>query len=433
MFGTLLKAQETSPTLVLAHASIGDEGVLEIAHFLAASRCLVHLDLTANGISSTGALHLAKALKQNRTLESLVLNHNKIGDGGDAGLVALCRALHGNETLRHLDLRHNGLSGALNAVCLGEMLQNNTHLTHLELSWNALDPAGGQVLLDHVSQNTSLFDCQLTGCKVADETLLGIAQLLHRNRRAKGAEMQAGPYRCTLDRNPGRSTLSQILDQTGLHLPQDGHHHITASSLKNKVVAKQRTEELISMLIDWRDTHREHGLGADTSHVQELIDCLEGKQREVENQRDEAEKVRERTALLIQGSHDREMRYRGDIATAQDKLRGYALEHEELKAILNRQGEELSLWRETLDQVTRDLEQTKRSTEAEEGRLKNDLAIVEAERRELDEHMKHLKERSQQRERENAQLRAKVEQVREGVVTLHRNAPLVEALKSGCR
>lgn len=116
-----------------------------------------------------------------------------------------------------------------------------------------------------------------------------------------------------------------------------------------------------------------------------------------------------------------------------DQLRGYALEHEELKAILNRQGEELSLWRETLDQVTRDLEQTKRSTEAEEGRLKNDLAIVEAERRELDEHMKHLKEQSQQRERENAQLRAKVEQVREGVVTLHRNAPLVEALKSGCR
>merc|ERR1719171_2870571 len=106
-------------------------------------------------------MHLAKALKQNQTLTSLVLKHNRIGEDGEAGLASLCRAVQDSAHLRHLDLKRNGISGALAATCLGEMLHGNRHLTHLELSWNPIDPAGGQVLLQHLQRNTTLFDCQM--------------------------------------------------------------------------------------------------------------------------------------------------------------------------------------------------------------------------------------------------------------------------------
>lgn len=215
MFGTFLKAQETSPTLVLNHAKMGDDGAREVAHFVAPNTHLVRLDLSGNEITSTGAKHLAGAVKQSVTLESLVLKHNRIGEAGEIGLAALCRAAVACSSLRHLDLRHNSLTGALAATCLGEMLSGNEHLTHLELSWNPLDPAGGQVLLEHLRRNTTLFDCQLSGCNIPQETLLHIAELLLRNRRANGADLAAGPFMATIDPGFGSTGVRSMARARG--------------------------------------------------------------------------------------------------------------------------------------------------------------------------------------------------------------------------
>merc|ERR1712107_543655 len=109
------------------------------------------------------------------------------------------------------------MGGAKAAEVIGEMLRCNAHMTHLELSWNALEPEGGQVLFQNIRVNTTLFDCQLTGCRIADETLLAIAELLHRNRKAKGADLQAGPYQACVDWATGPQTSALLRGLGGPH------------------------------------------------------------------------------------------------------------------------------------------------------------------------------------------------------------------------
>jgi len=415
MLGNYLRAQETSPTLSIAYAGIGDEGALEIAHFLVQSKHLRRLDLRGNGITSTGALHLAKAVKQNHTLESLVLKHNKIGEEGEAGLAAICRALCGNETLRHLDLRHNTLTGSTAATHLGEMLKANTHLSHLEISWNALEPEGGQVLMDHISMNTTLFDCQLTSCGIAQETLLGIAQLLLRNRKAKAADLQAGPYEAHVARQGLPFNAEPPVDRGITDMKQE---QIASPLLdpQNLVVCDDRTNEFMMRLLKWQQSP---GRSAnDMAHCQELYEYLAVAQRQAAEDREVAQNADEHLSLLGESFRDRELRYRRDIAAAQDKLLDYANERQGLMGIFTRYTEELNLLREQNVQVHQELESDQRRYEAEEARAQGDLQLVTAERKELTKRLEHLEEQRDWLEKETNRLNGRSMRLREGIVLL---------------
>ncbi|RLN53556.1 hypothetical protein BBJ29_009856 [Phytophthora kernoviae] len=69
---------------------------------------LVFLSLRANGITSRGAVAMARALRTNKTLEALNLFQNCIGD---AGARAFAHALPFNTTLKTLSLASNQLTG----------------------------------------------------------------------------------------------------------------------------------------------------------------------------------------------------------------------------------------------------------------------------------------------------------------------------------
>mmetsp|Transcript_98371 Transcript_98371/g.267032 ORF Transcript_98371/g.267032 Transcript_98371/m.267032 type:complete len:522 (-) Transcript_98371:69-1634(-) len=408
MYATFLKAQERSPSLVLAHAGIGDAGAHEIARHLADSQCLVHLDLSGCGIGPTGAGHLAKALKINRTLESLVLQHNRIGEGGEEGLAELCRALRGRTALKHLDLRHNGLCGIMAGSVIGELLRHNESLTHLELSWNALEPGGGHSIWTALQMNTTLFDCQLTSCQIAEETLVGIAELLYRNRRAKGANMQAGPYKAlpipdTLRR--GRGT--------------DTGHPCTGDSAAARAVAvtPERTAELLERLAAWRIAKRDQGQLAETARVQELMGHLDQGQRELQEARRATEEVKEHTRLLAEGFQARELRYRGERSAAQDKLVDYENEMLSLRAVHRRLADQLGLQKDRGEQVKLDFARLQGFLEAEDRRLRTDLANVGRERKELEEHLRGWQAKLALVEEEHATLRSKMDRAR--AHTLH--------------
>jgi len=426
VFGTFLKAQEDSPTLTLAYAGLGDEGVLEIAHFLGRSTCLIRLDLTGNDIGSTGAFHLAKALKINLTLESLILKHNNLGED-EAGIAALCRALHGNQSLRHLDLRRNILGGALVTACVGELLQHNRHLTHLELSWNLLEPTGGHELLKNIQLNTTLFDCQLTGCRIAHETLIEIARLLHRNRKVKGANMMAGPFqacieRCIPDGKPENSTRG-ALDECVLAVGGVSMLGRTAQSamthpqmLTGMVISNERTNELMTRLIKWIESasvSRE-----DAAQAREMYEYLRDAQNQLIQDRNVVEGVHNHSRLLGEGFRERELRYRKDIAAAQAMLQDYATERQGLAGIFSRFSEELQARREASAQEGRDLETDRRQQEANEGQLKNELAIVVADKREVAMRLEALEAKSQKLEDEYRALNARAERLRSDIVLL---------------
>ena len=55
------------------------------------------LDLSNNGVNNDGARRLSEALVQNRTLEELTLNGNRVGLNG---IISLFKALNTNDCLR---------------------------------------------------------------------------------------------------------------------------------------------------------------------------------------------------------------------------------------------------------------------------------------------------------------------------------------------
>lgn len=407
-----LNAQETSPTLTLTYAGVSDEGILEIANFLARSRHLVRLDLTGNDLSSTGVFHLAKAIKQNHTLESLVLKHNRLGQEGATGLETLCRALYGNETMRHLDLRHCGLSGENAAAAIGELLKNNTHLTHLELSWNPIEVAGGQALLQYFRFNTTLFDCQLTGCRIADETLLGLAQLLHRNRKAKGADMQAGPYRALIDT---ADTRGNVVIGDGMEIPYSAPERAPAAS-SSMVVSSTTTYEFMSRLLKYQSAP--HVSPQDSTLALELYHHLDVGHKELERNGDVVENMHKHLKAVGEGFRDRELRYRRNIAVGQQKLMEDKREALELRGIMSRRSEELQLSRDLQAQLILDRDRDRREFEAEEGQMRHTLATTVAEQKELAKRLTELQERLRRQEEENAELRSRTVRLREGVTLL---------------
>ncbi|KAE9218774.1 hypothetical protein PF004_g13789 [Phytophthora fragariae] len=86
-----------------------EEDTSEIfAQLLTEGSALVFLSLRANGITSRGAVALAKAVRRNKTLEALNLFQNSIGD---AGARAFAHALPLNTTLKTLSLVNNKISG----------------------------------------------------------------------------------------------------------------------------------------------------------------------------------------------------------------------------------------------------------------------------------------------------------------------------------
>lgn len=430
MFGTFLKAQECSQTLVLAHAGIGDHGALEVARFIASNTKLLRLDLTGNGISATGVAHLAGALRQNIALESLVLRHNRLGEGGAVGFQTLCRAVRSNEVLQHLDLRHNNLSGALGAACIGELLVGNAVLTHIELSWNPLDPAGGQVLLDHLKQNTTLFDCQLTGCGIAEETLLEIAQVLRRNRVARGANMQAGPYLLSLEHGGAARGLASSppgVGRTwhGVYGEDRGADGDPAPGLTSSghfsgmVVSSSRTEELRNKLTDWRFARIRRG--EDAPDVQELLELLNKGQAKLDEEVVGVENLRIHLQCLTRGFQDRVLRYQSDVDIKQALLLDFQREKRELGAIQQRASDELALQREAWEQAHELAVAVRRRSEVEEVASNADLANVLRDKSACEARLRELTAKLEHQEAENKQLREKATRLRQGVVVLQSN------------
>lgn len=98
--------------LQLEWNSLQSEGVDDhsemFAQLLTESCTLIFLSLRANGITSRGAVALAKALRNNKTLEALNLFQNDIDDSGAR---AFAHALPLNATLKTLSLANNKISG----------------------------------------------------------------------------------------------------------------------------------------------------------------------------------------------------------------------------------------------------------------------------------------------------------------------------------
>ena len=125
--------------LDLSANALGDDGGRAVAHVLPFCG-LEELLLGSNGLGDRAATSLAHALTRRRrcALRTLSLRANRIRDGGAAALAEALGAPRpsGNRSLTSLDLGHNKL-GQPGVLALGDALVANGAVRHLELGGNA--------------------------------------------------------------------------------------------------------------------------------------------------------------------------------------------------------------------------------------------------------------------------------------------------------
>lgn len=128
-----LYQNKTLEDLCLNFSSIGNDGCRAIASSLAACG-LKHLDQGHCGIGNDGAIALADGIGKSKSLETLVMDGNSIGD---AGCQALAAALGRTSTLCVLSLQQNFRITATGATALEEALRHaNLSLEALRLNDN---------------------------------------------------------------------------------------------------------------------------------------------------------------------------------------------------------------------------------------------------------------------------------------------------------
>merc|ERR1739848_926481 len=112
------------------------------------------------------------------------------------------------------------------------------------MSWNDLGPDGGKALLDGIQMNHSLIDCQLSGNRIAEDTLHAIAYVLRRNRTS--APLSAVAYKENAQATTGYSapaqSTSRDLDLTGGALPAAGATQPPAAGGKDGLTVKADLE-----------------------------------------------------------------------------------------------------------------------------------------------------------------------------------------------
>ena len=150
----LLRGNTSIHTLVLSHNNLKSHGMKEVSASLHHS-ILRHLDLTQNKLGDRGAAHIAHALDPRTApdgkLESLVLANNKIRYNG-AYHLADAFVKGNNRTLRILDLGDNNIMTE-GAEAFGVVLRFSHTLEELNLSRNNIGDDGVRVIAQGLKEN----------------------------------------------------------------------------------------------------------------------------------------------------------------------------------------------------------------------------------------------------------------------------------------
>ena len=173
-----LKYNKSLTTLNLNHNKIGDCGAAALGECLKYNKSLTTLNLGFNEIGDEGAAALGECLKYNKSLTTLDLNCTKIGDDGAA---ALGECLKYNKSLTTLYLNRTKI-GDCGAAALGECLKYNKSLTTLNLGFNEIGDDGAAALGECLKYNKSLTTLNLGFNEIGDDGAAALGECLKYNK-----------------------------------------------------------------------------------------------------------------------------------------------------------------------------------------------------------------------------------------------------------
>eukprot|EP00899_Mesostigma_viride_P003490 jgi/Mesvir1/13141/Mv06110-RA.1 len=206
----LFRALHVAPFLTsldLSCNNIGDPGAVAVAGLLDhGAAAITELNLSRNGIGGEGVKAIALALRPNRTVRTLNLSGNPLGDyarhlaenlrqdidiptnrtltslnlafagmGNVAGM-SIATLLQENVTLTALNLCYSHIVTAWPAICAA--VQTNTALTHLDVGQNGLGRAGTRALWTALANNFALHTLDIDRCRMGQAEMTSMAHTL---------------------------------------------------------------------------------------------------------------------------------------------------------------------------------------------------------------------------------------------------------------
>ena len=194
-----LRADRTIRTVVLSDTGLGHGGAAPVADALLHNACITALTLQLNGIGDAGACALAHGLATGSTcnLSSLALEEEGIGEAGTRAIAAALSPRGPQRgpalaLLTQLSLRGNPISTA-GAAALAAALQVNSGLESLDLCSCSLTGLGAARLAEVLPHNCTLRELRLVRNGIPVTGALALAAGLLHNEGLEILHLGANP------------------------------------------------------------------------------------------------------------------------------------------------------------------------------------------------------------------------------------------------
>jgi Ran GTPase-activating protein (RanGAP) involved in mRNA processing and transport len=148
-----LETDRTISSLLLGTNGIGDIGVKSIAKLITRNDNLEVVYLGCNAISGAGIETLSNSLIDNSTVIGLWLKRNPIGvDGAEH----IAKMLHSNTSIQTLDLVHTRIGKVGLKAIVDVLIKTNRTVKRLYLGGNDLDPDDAYLIANLLKSNSSI-------------------------------------------------------------------------------------------------------------------------------------------------------------------------------------------------------------------------------------------------------------------------------------
>lgn len=153
-----MMSNKTLRSLDLSRNKLGDMAGLHLANFLSKNSSLVELDIGSNTLGPSSLERLAFSLEKNFALRSINLNDNPLtgSENNFSGLTAFRKTLGGNSTMTTINLWHTGL-GKDGGCILADGMAKNSSIISLDFGNNDLLPGDELRIVNKLKENQARY------------------------------------------------------------------------------------------------------------------------------------------------------------------------------------------------------------------------------------------------------------------------------------
>ncbi|XP_043855641.1 leucine-rich repeat-containing protein 45 isoform X1 [Dromiciops gliroides] len=427
--GKLLQNDILFSVVLLSDCMMSEEGSKLLIQGLCSNTGVRYLDLKGNNLRAIGAEALGKLLRQNKSIQSLILEWNNLGVWEES-FSLFCEGLGANTTLQQLDLRNNQINHK-GAEELAMALKNNSTLQEIDLRWNNIGILGGRAIVNCLSNNKTLRKLELAGNNIPGDILKAVEQAMDHNldRQVSFHENQNRTYVLSKEvQNLKEEKSKQFLNLMDTIDKQ--REEISRNCRTSAVRVGQLQEALnerhsIINSLKAKLQMTEAALALSEQKVQDLSELLTTAQQEQINL---SQRQSKELKLEQQEAADRESKLLKELAASNDRNMLLRNQVDELERKSKTQQERLFMTKQELTNMTAELKlrltQAEERLEMEKRRFKQSLEDsenlrlkeVENMSRHMEESERCLQERIQKLETVRISLEEEVSRVKKAIL-----------------